>query len=214
MELLQPQQRAAAGTEVVNSEQGPFAVEFVHDPVINALQAVALGQLQHQLLAARLAKPQGINIIEQLSLQEVAGGDVDADMKIGAVGEEINRTYRFSNHVAGQGRDLAVILRDRNKYVRRNAAQPRVLPAQQNFNAGAAAGAGVYLRLTKKLKFAADDPEVYLARETHAPRRTDPGDSGEQQRNQCDQRRLSRQPRQGKPGGAGGFHADAEGKPR
>ncbi|MNZ90875.1 hypothetical protein D3C78_1098460 [compost metagenome] len=73
----------------------------------------------------------------------MAGRHVNADMK-SLVGREIaNLADRFGHHVARQGNNQIMFLRQRNKYVRRYPALTGIVPAQKDLHADAFLRAGI-----------------------------------------------------------------------
>ncbi|SAB19346.1 Uncharacterised protein [Enterobacter hormaechei] len=67
-----------------------------------------------------------------------------------------------------------------DKDIGRNPALTRVVPAQEDLDANAFPGAGVYQRLAEEFKLPGSNPHINFPGETYASRRGKPGDIAHQ----------------------------------
>ncbi len=146
--------------------------------LVAILQDIAFGQLDHQLLYRVHAEPVIMQVMQQEAVGEVAGSDVNGDMKLAVAGKSIQTAGGFGNDVAGEGDDQIVPFGDGNKHLRRNRSAARVVPAQQDLHPAAAAAARILQRLAPEGKLPGGNTEAYLPREAHSSGGGQPGDTG------------------------------------
>lgn len=78
-------------------------MQFTHDAIIRVQQRIPFREFNYQLLARIGAEPETVQILYQYCVAEMAGGDVNADVKTGAGREVAYLAHRFGDDVAGQG---------------------------------------------------------------------------------------------------------------
>ena len=81
-QLFQPGKGAVACAEIIDSQLHPFEMKMLGHMVVAILKYVAFGELHHQLLYRMGAEPVVMQIAQQFAVGEMAGGDVDADVKM------------------------------------------------------------------------------------------------------------------------------------
>jgi hypothetical protein len=73
---------AVPGTKIIDGKLHAFAMQFAHDAIIRIQQRIAFREFNYQLLARTGAEPESDP--DQYCVAEMAGGDVNADVKTGA----------------------------------------------------------------------------------------------------------------------------------
>ena len=168
-QLLQVGERRVTGAEVVDRQLEAQArqalqrvhrtLRVVHDRALGDLQAEGFGR--HDVL-----DQQGLELLRQLHVEQVAGREVDRDDDAHATFvEHTPHARRLFEHPHGQHADEARLLGKRDETHRRHQPACRVLPAQQRFGADDATSVERELGLQVQAQLVVVDGVAQLAQQ-------------------------------------------------